>query len=233
MKQSQIQAGYIKKLKWAFWLSQTNLDDLRQGDWINLREDYFEFVYGTKRPQHTNEQNPGGVKFASIPVLAEEDFKAIQSGIKTQLLRLAKQQTFPLDYQVPFAGECIFIALANGPSEPFAPAIWIVNDEIQALAALWWNLAQSRVTPEQIRVCSLEGCQKLFLSIRRPRKDKKKFYCSTRCAKNAATQAYRDRHNEDLKTKERERSHRRYEKKQRTKYPNAKVARRPRKAGRI
>jgi len=76
-------------------------------------------------------------------------------------------------------------------------------------------------------------CQRILLLSRRPRHNKK-FHCSLRCSRNAATRSYRERlaraKGEETMEKERERSHRRYVAKQRRKLgPNVSVSRRLRK----
>lgn len=228
MKQSPIQEQHIKKLEWAFSLSQANLNDLREGHWMILREDLLDFVYGTPQPQDMSKQNPEGVlKFTSILVLEKEGFKKIQNSIKHELLKLAKGS---LHYVTSAVEGCTFEASANSPSEPFSSTIWIdsIAPETPVLIALWRHLAGAAVTPEQIRICSLERCDRIFLLKRKPRRDKKKFYCSVRCARNAATRTWRDKHRKDLAGKERKRGRQRYEAKIKQRYPKAPIGRKAR-----
>jgi len=234
MKQSPIQEQHIKKLEWVFSLLQANLDDLREGHWMILREDLLEFVYGTRQPQFMSKQNPGGVfRFASIPVLEKEDYKKIQNSIKHELLILAKKSDYPFHYVTSAEEGCDFVASANSPSEPFTSFILIrsIAPETPVLIALWQHLAGAAVTPEQIRICSLERCDSIFLLKRKPRRDKEKFYCSVRCARNAATRTWRDKHRKDLAGKERKRGRQRYVAKQQKKHGlKVNIGRRPRKA---
>src|SRR5690242_20438282 len=44
MTEAEIRAGYIKDIEWAILLSQRNLSELREGDWLNLREELYEFL---------------------------------------------------------------------------------------------------------------------------------------------------------------------------------------------
>src|SRR5262249_52499046 len=44
MTEALQRTGYIKQLEWAISLSQRNLLELREGDWLNLREELYEFL---------------------------------------------------------------------------------------------------------------------------------------------------------------------------------------------
>jgi len=231
MKQSPIQEQHIKKLEWAFSLLQAKLDDLREGHWMILKEDWRDFVYGTPQPQDISKQNPGGVlRFASIPDLIKEDYKRIQNSIKRELLMLATRSDYQFHYVTSAEEGCDFVASANSPSEPFTSFILIsgIAPETFVLIALWQHLAGAAVTPEQIRICSLERCDSIFLLKRKPRRDKEKFYCSVRCARNAATRTWRDKHRKDLAGKERKRGRQRYEAKIKQRYPKAPIGRKAR-----
>ena len=85
---------------------------------------------------------------------------------------------------------------------------------IRTLASCRRHLVSSEIVRGQLRVCP--QCQRLFLSSRRARSDKT-LHCSLRCSRLAATHRYRARQKQELKQKERERSHRRYVAKQRRK----------------
>ena len=44
MPKSPFISEHIKKLNWAIWMSQVNLDTLREGDWLNLKQDLYGFM---------------------------------------------------------------------------------------------------------------------------------------------------------------------------------------------
>jgi len=146
-------------------------------------------------------------------VLDKKHFEDIQSSIKGKLLELANQSRYPLDYITSVTEGCDFVVSASSPSEPFSPTIWIDSKtpETPALIALWLHLAGAGVAPERIRVCALQDCKNLYLVNRKPRKDKENFYCSVRCARNAATRQWREIHKDELRVKERKRGRPRYE----------------------
>src|SRR5262245_50702751 len=57
MKNDLKRAGYIKKLEWAIWLSQVKLQELREGDWLNLREELHDFGYDEPIPSDFGRQS--------------------------------------------------------------------------------------------------------------------------------------------------------------------------------
>jgi len=66
----------------------------------------------------------------------------------------------------------------SGQSFSLIPS-YFANTSAQALAALGRILAESRITPEQIRRCP--QCNRIFYMARKPRSDQKYFFCSSRC----------------------------------------------------
>jgi len=44
MAKQTIQAGHIKKVEWAIQVCQSDLNNLRDGDWLNLKEELYEFL---------------------------------------------------------------------------------------------------------------------------------------------------------------------------------------------
>jgi hypothetical protein len=89
---SAVQQGHIKTLEWAIRFCQANLSALREGDWINLKEDLYEFIeYG----QHTaallkaifpDQDNPGGeLKSEFCKRTTEKEIAEVQGGLKRRL----------------------------------------------------------------------------------------------------------------------------------------------------
>jgi len=117
----------------------------------------------------------------------------------------------------------LFLALKNG----LAP----VMDAEMAKAAAAMAAKNPQITADQIRTCP--ECGSLFLSMSKPRTDRKRYCPYGRCAGNAATRAYRERESKKLKAKERIRSADRYERKVRKVFPKAKIKKRAHKTNKI
>jgi len=108
-----------------------------------------------------------------------------------------------------------------------------IQDSLLSVAeyCLLEHLVQSQITADQIRTCP--ECGSLFLSMSKPRTDRKRYCPYGRCAGNAATRAYRERESKKLKAKERIRSADRYERKVRKVFPKAKIKKRAHKTNKI
>jgi len=230
----------IKNLEWAIWFSQVDLSGLRVGDWINLKEDLYDFIHtntvldieflavvfpATKPEDHIAEH-----KKDFCDSTTETDIVAIQGELKKRLFGFAYPKGKP---QVLRTTNCMIVVGALTPNEPFRQDLSFGRQNLQAKVdfALFRRLVSSGILRSQLRTCP--ECGRIFLIHRKPRTDMT-FQCSIRCSRNAATRRYRERlakqNPERVRDEERERSHRRYVAKQRRKLgAKTKVSRRPRK----
>lgn len=217
----------MKRLKWAISLSQTKFEDLREGDSLNLKSELYDFTYGRHRMLRNSTQLYG----AKWGMLKREAFTP-------NLIKDVAQDFFAWFAQVADKGEqfknlsltvplrdaafndegCFFVV--EEPSGHFAPAFALDDVRIAAKIALGFHLVESKITRDQIRACDF--CKKIFLAERKTRKDKGS-YCDSRCARNAASRAWRKRKDQELKSKEKRRAKKKYEKKVRAKFKNAKI----------
>ncbi len=233
MTPSELRAGHIKMLKWAIWLCQAKLESLRDGDWINLKQDLNDFVYsGSFHRDQVGKKNHGGWldKIPSKETVADLQVRLRESFQEIVRADSGRSGTFGSIFgpgtpiQLPLKGVQY---LVGWPDLPFRHAFQEDHPKDRLHNALTNHFVWSGVTGSQVRTCP--ECNRIFLMDRKPRQDKK-FYCSLRCSRLAATHRFRETHKEELKLKEQERSRLRYEEKVRQKYPKAKVAGRARKA---
>jgi hypothetical protein len=237
-------------LEWGIRFTRAELETCRPGDWLNWKEDAYDFLYGEdlgarlsspgmakqrKAKSSASEQGEPELpeaKAGFVAAVDEDEIKGIRTVLKDLLSEItsANDETIIID---KFNFREIAVWLPNpGVRFPFSPAF--INENLNDLArmSLIVHLAGSGLTREQIRNCP--ECRKAFIIKRKPREDKN-HHCSTHCARLAATMKYRNAQvgskAEEAKRKDRERSHQHYVKKQVAKYgPNVKVARMPRKA---
>lgn len=226
------QGEEIRKLEWAIRLAQADPKSLREGDWLNLKEDLIEFV----RASGTSLDLAGRVW--AEPKAFQRLINSIQRGLSDHLERLAQvgvaattqadpkpQLLEDVGIGFPVSGRFIVGAIKG---RPYRLLVKTNTIESQVYSALSSYLVSSGIVAGQIRKCPT--CGRIFLLKRKPRPDKE-FHCNIRCSRLAATRHYRKKKAPDLKAKERERSHRRYVDKQRRKHgPRVRVERRPRKA---
>ena len=253
---SVAQKQHIKHLEWAIWFCQADLSTLRVGDWINVKEDLYEFTdYKLNRRAILNLTFPNQGDIAAeyqkdfCETTTEKEIAQVQGGLRKRLLGFAyskgEQEGVVLRKIRDWSNECVPVQrlpITSGrmevgglkPNQPFYQAIYFgrePNLQRKVELALFHHLSSSGILRGQLRTCP--ECGRIFLIGRKPRSDQT-FQCSLRCSRNAATKRYRQRlakeRGEEVKAHERERSHRRYVAKQRKKFPGRKVRiqRRPR-----
>ena len=232
--------------------AQVDLNALRDGEWLTLKEKLFDFftdeiewLLATRSKPLTNDQIIKLGRLIAEARPADDNDNVINADCVEPLLALAGkhsaewQETLTREHGT-YIQEGFRQFLEAAQTEEFSD---IIELDLQELAHSWHDsaidfapLAATRLQlfllaaglqKDQIRTCP--ECQKIFLVRRRPRADKK-YHCSNRCAQQYASREYRKRTKEELRSKERERSRQRYVAKQRRKLgPNVKVERKPRK----
>jgi hypothetical protein len=204
------------------WFCQADLKGFRQGDWLNAHDSMYDFEnFGDPHaPLHR-----GGFDIA----VTFKSLIAFQPMVLKVLRKLAiDPQKQNSDEQYGPLIDAMVTVGAFGTDEPFEEITDSAMDlTVGGYLALYRHLVSSGIVRGQLRVCP--QCQRIFLAKRRPRSDVT-LHCSLRCSRLAATHRYRTRQKEQLKVKERERSHDRYVRKKRAKYPAVPVPRRPRKS---
>lgn len=226
------QPEHIKKLEWAIWLSQADLQTLREGDWANLEVDLADFVRGsgtyTDFAPFWNDSEKVQRWIASVQRRLKENFERLATMGEFQVMRVGQGSTAKKLSAMQFMiNGRANVEAWNG--EPYK--LWLRTNTIesQVYSALASYLVSSGIVAGQIRKCPT--CGRIFLYKRRPRADVT-LHCSLKCSRLAATRRYRGKQGDKLRVKERERGHRRYVEKQRRKFgPKIKVERRPRKTG--
>jgi len=233
MKQAQIRDRHIEKVNWAIWFCQVDLDTLREGDLLNLKQDLYGFVYPSwlsydeKDKQQLQEwlDKKLGETIPKVQARLKDYIEAVINGGTEKRGTFANIIAPGSSVQIPITG---YIGLHGFPDLPFSQVFRSDNMGRRVELAVGTHLVQSGIIGSQIRICPT--CHRIFLSRRKPRADKKS-HCSVRCSQLVATHRYRKKNKKGLRLKEKQRSRRRYEEKVRGQPGKAKVkiARRPRK----
>jgi hypothetical protein len=202
---------HIAWLKWAILFCRRDLESLREGDWLNLREDLYEFIAGTSIPQPKSPfwamVLPPLEKPKFVAAMTPEKVKDIQRALRTDVECIVNERSD--SGMVNLTPKGIEFSFAwFGPETPFVQLVQERDERMASRLALGLHLVQGIVTRDQFRKCP-PGCGNLFLIERKPRADRN-YYCSPRCARNAASKAYRRNKKEELKSAERARSKKRY-----------------------
>ena len=244
----------LKMAELAIDFAHVDLNALREGDWLTLKERLFDFFteeiewsLAARRRPLTNGQIITLASLIEDPMRSvdfDSDYILNEDCVEPVLALAGKDSATWQETLTRVHGGYIqegfrrFLKAAQ--TEEFSDFIQFDSQELtydwddsmvdlapRAAARLQLYLVAGGVHKDQIRTCP--ECKKIFLAKRRPRADKK-YHCSNRCAQRYASKEYRKRTKEELRSKERERSHLRHVAKQRRKHgPNVKVERRPRK----
>jgi hypothetical protein len=208
MTRSQSQEDHIKRLEWAIWLSQVNLAEFREGDWLNLQQDFKAYIARSFTASIAGVfQLPKKFVESQVASLArkeqQSDLEKLQSAIRDDLRKVAysgedePSEMFPLS---TLEMKNVSVSVKGyGPDEPFQ--LDISTEAVTGVMiqrTLYEDLVGSGILRRQLRSCPL--CKRIFLLKRMPRSDMR-FHCSLKCSRLAATRRYRD--------KKRKRSHRR------------------------
>ena len=208
MKHTPAQAEHIQKLQWAVSFSQGNLDGFREGDWLNAKEELYDFLYeaalfeavkayrkkkSTKASasRHSEQDEPDlpDSKQEFVNDVEPQELREIQREMVRLLRGLASNDDGREFMTDPIVIPKVELLVVNqGPSNPFSPMFLI--DDRKALAGfnLIFYLAASGLTNQQLRTCP--ECKRVFVARRKPRAGETS-HCSLRCARLAATRRYR------------------------------------------
>lgn len=252
MRRSPTHGEHLKRLELAVWFSQVDLKTFREGDWVNLVDDLNDFVFRSNAPSEKGLLGAsrlislhGTGRVQQLRNSTRKEIESIQAVLLEDLKALAFDPQTPRQYArtSPIKGVSIAVEGFNPHLQPFMYALdlgsegpkdgYSVTTTTRVRAAFFEYLTTSGVLRGQLRVCP--ECRRIFLVKRRPRSDLE-LHCSLRCSRLAATRRYRKKlmkeKGEEVRAKERERSHRRYKERVRQKPGHAlsKVERKPRRA---
>jgi hypothetical protein len=251
MQPHPLRGNHIKHAIWAIDLVQTDLTKLSEGDWLNLKQQFFDFLtaeiewsFGLNVKALHNEDV---VKLGQLIGVANTKLDAIMRDRIHKYVADEKDQekALALDAQNRKKWNRL---LTPEDANRFQTNLremlhWLrtekydhlidfefvpVDDWLSeiACARLQLYLVASGIDKSQLRECP--ECKRLFLKQTRPEANKT-YYCTHRCAQVVASRAYRERNQSVLRPTERERKRRSYVEKQRRIYgPNVRVQRRPR-----
>lgn len=215
--------------------AQLDLDQLREGDWLNLKEELWEFFQdcpflikdptGSKPmrwPSDSSSLKPAKdkEKNSNLKAIEEKTVKEIQKSLQHQLHRL----TLPIAYEhVTLKIQSARISLSTkidggfetyavDPSSHFNQFLYTKNPRQAGIIAMGQHLVLSGLTLDQIRHCP--KCSRIFLIKRKPRKDRT-YFCSLKCSRLAATHRYRAKMRDKVRENDRKRKRAKYLEKQR------------------
>jgi hypothetical protein len=178
-----------ERLEFSVRFAQMELPKLREGDWLNLREDFCEFY----RPV------VGNLSTVIEPLPGEkriERVKELQDKVYSMLNDLASggskgtRHSITIDFAVSRAQppeSRAFLAASGSMHDVFLLNLWLIL---------------SREPIERVLRCKAADCNRIFY---RKRKQK---YCSPRCQSRDFMRQFRK--DPDNKDKESDKSHRRY-----------------------
>jgi len=207
-----------ERLQFAIRFAQMDLEALRPGDWLNLRDD-LEVFLGCKRGQRRPLAAKGEILATPLarPLpseLSEDDFRALQGEVKAILQSLV-HEGFLSALKTELHGH---FALARFSTGDFS--VLTVHGATRDMCLLTLLYLLNQAPLGRIRRCP--ECGTIFYRIQ------KQQYCSRSCTNRANVRTWRQR--EEVKIHEQEKAHERYKDKRTAgRNSNVKVARKPRK----
>jgi hypothetical protein len=224
--------SHITKVAWAIELAQKDLEQLSEGDWLNLKNELFDFLtaeiewsFGVNAKRLRNEDIVALGQLITEARTALDDFDRdhihkiiMEEEDQLKAIALADQDRKRWNHLVTVENtqriqghlremlDWIQTEDYNSFIElgfPF-PEDWL---PLTVGARFQLYLVAAGVDKSQIRSCS--ECKRIFLTRIKPQSEKV-YYCTHRCAQIVASRAYRERNKDKLKPRERKRKRRRY-----------------------
>lgn len=201
---------HVAQLERAVEISRVDLDDLSPADFLKLKEELYQFIYGTN------------LGVAQQRMAVRVPWEKFNPKFLRRFKRDRDRKLIPDDCVrevVDFLRNCI-CAIAEKPGaislgvkvtnaelsttvqDPSSPFVleWRIDPTEGIRLALLLHLAGSGLSADRIRHCPRDGCGNLFVLSSYARSDRER-YCSIRCSRYAATLAYRARRVEKLEGK--------------------------------
>lgn len=203
MRNTPRHADNIKWLKFAILLSQTNFDELTEGQRLDLKNTYREFLRSAPYYRPGGQPLPlldmlrGRNAPAGIDALIGEDDvdeKRAKTILAAQLQNLAvmAQPSGKLKVGLgQFTPKAVVtLGIGRDPMDQFYFMVLPTKADDRILALLGYHLSRSGVTASMLRKCP--QCTKVFLASRKPRIDRD-MHCSTKCSGIAASRRHQAR----------------------------------------
>jgi len=201
------------RLRFAVRFAQMDLDTLRPGDWLNLREDFLGFLMMPMHVRHVQPYSPKLVtsivsleaspeifqplislgmlgiipeECPSAEAFSEDDFRALQADVRDWFGALTHPES-PSEKWLP-------------PAKPMQGRVVPTNRALQVLAPvrdlfLWHLLLLVLQEPlDRIRRCP--ECETIFYRV------KKQAYCSRTCGNRVTQRRWRERQEASASTTE-------------------------------
>ena len=206
-----------ERLQFVVRFAQMNLDALRPGDWLNLRDDFTRF-FGIFREEMIPQLAPG---VYCVPYEAPE--KVSEDTIRTLRYAVSRMLEFVVDPHFVYRGNIGAIRTAHYWREDHIRpgrrrCVLMLTGSFYDVFLLLLSFLLPEEPTEHILRCP--ECETIFYRAR------KQQYCSRPCVNRANVRAWRQ--SEEGKRTEAERAHERYKEKQ-PENTRSKVERRPRK----
>jgi hypothetical protein len=180
------QKQHIKQLQKAVELSRSNPDEPNPIQRERLRLDLYEFQLSSGVGAHYS-QTKGDVSAA----LPERYVADMVQGLRDTFAKLAGEKQFPLVIETKLKDVHFRVYLQN-PSMRFYLHANMEPGRDAAVYALLRHFEGSGLGLDRIQVCPREKCRNVFVLGSHARADRMR-YCSVRCSRLAATQAFRQR----------------------------------------
>jgi hypothetical protein len=196
---------HVKWLKFAIRLSQTNFEELKEGQRLDLKNEYREFLSTAEDRQLRRADGRGLPHVWNVISRVRGD-----EGIPEMVRDLAGEKDLDeVEAKKILAGELVNLAGGGHPNVGMgqfqkmegyfgigrdSDSFYLITSHKKASARLLNtfgnHLVGSAITPSMLRRCPT--CKQIFLTSRKPRTDRE-LHCSLKCSSRAASTTYNRR----------------------------------------
>ncbi len=213
-------ADDMRRLNAILKLTGAGLDvaALNDTQWNALLDDLYFAVFGEKGRVFRQDTFHWAATRAGV--------RAAQEGLRMQLPVLQRHKREDPAPEFMLSAQRLYVAAGK---DGFASKYLCDDCPTMFYSTLAYLLERSRIAQRNILTCANERCGAFFVPLRKPHRRHKRGFCSQRCGSLIAAREYRKKKADELRPKERRRSHKRYEDRIQKQLPKAKIDRRPRK----
>lgn len=187
--QKTLTAERLERLHFAVRFAQMDLPTLREGDWLNLREDFLTFLGQSRDPDQCGAVSPAGGLVSSWGdgphprEFTEQEFRALHGDVRTILHAAAGDDMGEKPLPTVTVQATLWVRPLNGvPGGGYLTNLFGPTRD-QFLFILLEDLRQE--PPDRILRCP--ECQTLFV------RAYTQAYCSRRCTNRASVRSWRAR----------------------------------------
>lgn len=180
------------RLKWALSFANDDLEELREGDWLNLRDDIGRFLGIGVSLSHTLPAFAPAVVGTQPAAMSEDAIRDLQAATRALIRNSAGGTRRPTsDAAAVYTGSATPIKTSvswtlfgSAPEQTPPRMLVLCSGELRDVFLNQLVFLLLEAGPSNLRRCPAPGCERIFWKFGRRK------YCSQRCTNRAVFQAW-------------------------------------------